>query len=264
MSPRPGRLLGSVGFAALWLLALGLLQWSVVRFRVPIVLGLTLGAVVLAWWVARRRRLDLDRRVAAGLLLGGAATLVLVPMFSYLRGGGRTLAVAMLVGAAVLGAVLLLLRGPRATAVAAALGAATYVVVQAVAIRVDPAPRIDVWVTLQQASDAAGPRGELLPDDVARLPGIQDAFTYLPWSAVLLAPGRLLLGDVRWSFVLWSLVAFAAVWLLGRRLPPALALRIRHPPARDGARDADPDGPGVDRAAPARGPGPLAAPRRPR
>ena len=219
MSPRPGRLLGSVGFAALWLLALGLLQWSVVRFRVPIVLGLTLGAVVLAWWVARRRRLDLDRRVAAGLLLGGAATLVLVPMFSYLRGGGRTLAVAMLVGAAVLGAVLLLLRGPRATAVAAALGAATYVVVQAVAIRVDPAPRIDVWVTLQQASDALA-RGE----NFYRMtwhdsPGIQDAFTYLPWSAVLLAPGRLLLGDVRWSFVLWSLVAFAAVWLLGRRLP---------------------------------------------
>jgi len=29
-------------------------------------------------------------------------------------------------------------------------------------------------------------------------PGVQDAFTYLPWTAVLLAPGRWLAGDVRW------------------------------------------------------------------
>ena len=41
MRRRPGRLVGSVGFAVLWLLTLGLLQWSVVRFEVPIVLGVT-------------------------------------------------------------------------------------------------------------------------------------------------------------------------------------------------------------------------------
>jgi hypothetical protein len=219
VSRRPGRLVGSVGFAVLWLLALGLLQWSVVRFEVPIVLGVTAAAAALAWWVVRRRPLDLDRRVAAAILLGGAAILVVVPMFSYLRGDGRTLAVALLAAAAVLGACLLLLPSPRAAAVAAALGAATYVAVTAVAIRVDPAPRIDVWVILQQAADLLAHGENIYSATWQGSPGIKDAFTYLPWSAVLLAPGKLLLGDVRWSFVLWSLVAFGAVWLLRRSLP---------------------------------------------
>ena len=35
-------------------------------------------------------------------------------------------------------------------------------------------------------------------------PGIQDAFTYLPWTTVLLAPGRWLGGDVRWALAFWS------------------------------------------------------------
>ena len=47
-------------------------------------------------------------------------------------------------------------------------------------------------------------------------PGIQDAFTYLPWTAVLLAPGRWLFGDVRWALAFWTLVAVAGVWLLAR------------------------------------------------
>lgn len=219
MSPRPGRAVGPVGFATLWLLALGLLQWSVVRFEVPIVLGLTAAAAGLAVWVVRRRPIDLDRRVAAAILLVGAVVLVVVPMFSYLRGGGRTLAVALLAGSAVLGAGLLLLPSARVTAVAAGLGAATYVAVTAIAIRVDPAPRIDVWVILQQAADLLAHGDNIYSATWQDSPGIKDAFTYLPWSAVLLAPGRLLLGDVRWSFVLWSLVAFTAIWLLRRSLP---------------------------------------------
>ncbi len=219
MTGRPGRLVGSVGFAALWLLALGLLQWSVVRFEVPIVIGLTVAALALAAWVVRRGDLDLDRRVAAAVLVGGAVVLVLVPMFSYLRGEGRTLAVLLLAGAAVVGGVLLLRPSPRATAVAAGVGAATYVAVTAIAIRVDPAPRIDVWVILQQASDLLARGENIYAATWQDSPGVKDSFTYLPWSAVLLAPGRLLFGDVRWSFVLWSLVAFGAVWALGRSLP---------------------------------------------
>jgi hypothetical protein len=55
-------------------------------------------------------------------------------------------------------------------------------------------------------------------------PGVTDAFTYLPWTLVLLAPGRWLAGDVRWALVVWTLVGVVAVLALGRwRSPAALA-----------------------------------------
>jgi hypothetical protein len=48
-------------------------------------------------------------------------------------------------------------------------------------------------------------------------PGVADAFTYLPWTAVLLAPGRWLVGDVRWALMVWTLVAAAGAWALATR-----------------------------------------------
>ena len=88
-------------------------------------------------------------------------------------------------------------------------------------------------------------------------PGIQDAFTYLPWTAVLLAPGRWLAGDVRWALLAWTLVAVAGLLLLGRggrpatgrrpgRPAPVVALLLLAP------GHAHPGRPGVDRAAAAR------------
>ena len=219
MTRRPGRLLGSAAFAVLWVLSLGLLQWSVVRFRVAIVLGLTLAALALATWAVRRSRVVLDRPAAAAILVAGAAVLVAVPMFSYLRGGGRTLAVGLLVTAAVLGAALLLLPGRRGAGAAAAVGIGSYAVLTALAIRLDPAPRIDVWVILQQAVDLLAHGENMYAATWQGSPGVKDAFPYLPWSAVLLAPGRLLLGDVRWSLGLWMVLALGAVWALGRSLP---------------------------------------------
>jgi hypothetical protein len=47
--PLPAIVLGTA-----WLAWFGVLQWSVVRFRVPIVLTLTVCAALLAWWLARR------------------------------------------------------------------------------------------------------------------------------------------------------------------------------------------------------------------
>ena len=44
-----------------WLAWFGVLQWSVVRFRVPIVLTLTVCAGLFAWWVARRVVIDVPR-----------------------------------------------------------------------------------------------------------------------------------------------------------------------------------------------------------
>ena len=45
---------------------------------------------------------------------------------------------------------------------------------------------------------------------------MQDFFPYLPWMAVLTAPGRWLAGDVRWAVLSWSLVLFAGLWALAR------------------------------------------------
>ena len=80
----------------------------------------------------------------------------------------------------------------------------------------DPAPRIDVWVTLQQAADGLVHGQNMYAMTWTGSPGIQDAFTYLPWTGVLLAPGRWLAGDVRWALLAWTLVAVVGLLLLGR------------------------------------------------
>ena len=81
----------------LWLACLGVLQWSVVRFRFSIVLTLTVGAVALGVWLWRRTEL---RSAPTGLvptvLLGSVAITWLVPLFSYLRGGALTAALTVL------------------------------------------------------------------------------------------------------------------------------------------------------------------------
>jgi hypothetical protein len=211
-----------------WLAFLGVLQWSVVRFRVPIVLTLTACALGLGVWLWRRSEL---RRVPPLLvplvLLGSVAITWAVPLFSYLRGGALTSALLALSVVGV-GAAALLAQPTAARARAAYLLAVVgHVVTSAVTIVGDPAPRIDVWVTLQQASDALA-RGENFYDlSWTGSPGVQDAFTYLPWTAVLLGPGRWLGGDVRWALAFWSVVLFAGVWALARPLPDDLPSTAR-------------------------------------
>ena len=205
--------------AVLWLACLGVLQWSVVRFRVPIVLTLTVGAVGLGVWLWRRTEVrSVPAWLAPAVLLASVAITWAVPLFSYLRGAWLTSALATLsvVG---IGAAALLAR-PSAVRARTAYGLAVvgHVVTAAIATIGDPAPRIDVWVTLQQASDALA-RGENFYDMTwTDSPGVQDAFTYLPWTTVLLAPGRWLGGDVRWTLAFWSVVLFAGIWALARPL----------------------------------------------
>jgi hypothetical protein len=216
-----------------WLAFLGVLQWSVVRFRVPIVLTLTACALGLGVWLWRRSEL---RRVPPHrdprVLLGSVAITWAVPLFSYLRGGALTSALLALSVVGV-GAAALLAQPTAARARAAYLLAVVgHVVTSAVTIVGDPAPRIDVWVTLQQASDALA-RGENFYDlSWTGSPGVQDAFTYLPWTAVLLGPGRWLGGDVRWALAFWSVVLFAGVWALARPLPDDLPSTARTPALR--------------------------------
>ena len=82
--------------AAAWLAWFGFLQWSVVRFRVPIVLTLTVCAALLGWWLVRRLVLSVPRWLAPAVVVASVAVTWTVPLFSYLRGGWLTAALVVL------------------------------------------------------------------------------------------------------------------------------------------------------------------------
>ena len=202
--------------AVAWLAYFGVLQWSVVRFRVPIVAVLTLAAVALALWQWLGWRVRLTRGAVAAALAGSALATLAVPLFSYLAPRGLAVATTLLVVGPLVCAVLLWSEGARAALVAGGVALTTYAACAATAVVSDPSPRIDVWVTLQQASDGLARGENFYAMTWTGSPGIKDAFTYLPWTAVLVAPGRWLLGDVRWALAVWTLVAVAGVWVLAR------------------------------------------------
>jgi hypothetical protein len=212
---RPDR--AAAVLAAAWLAFFGVLQWSVVRYRVPIVVVLTLSAGGLALWQWLGWRVRLTRGAVATVLAGSALATLAVPMFSYLAPRGLAVATTLFVVGPLACAVLLWSKGVRAALVGGAVGVTTYAACAGVAVVSDPRPRIDVWVALQQASDGLARGENFYAMTWTGSPGLQDSFTYLPWTAVLLAPGRWLLGDVRWALILWTLVAVAGVWVLARR-----------------------------------------------
>jgi hypothetical protein len=207
---------------AAWLAFFGVLQWSVVRYRVPIVVVLTLAAVGLALWQWLGWRVHLTRGAVATVLAGSALATLAVPLFSYLAPRGLAVATTLLVVGPLTCAVLLWSKGVRAALVGGAVAVGTYAACAATAVVSDPSPRIDVWVTLQQASDGLRRGENFYAMTWTGSPGIKDAFTYLPWTAVLLAPGRWLFGDIRWALIFWTLVAVAGTWVLARRSAQAL------------------------------------------
>jgi hypothetical protein len=209
----------ATAFAVAWLLFFTALQWSVVRYRVPIVAALTACTLALALWQWRGWRVRLTGPTVAAMLAGSALATLTVPLFSYLAPTGLALATTVLVVAPLACAALLVSRGPRPRArslAAAAVAVVAYAACAATAVVSSPRPRIDVWVTLQQAADAVGRGENFYAMNWSGSPGIQDAFTYLPWTAVLLAPGRWWFGDVRWALAAWTLVAVTGVWVLAR------------------------------------------------
>ncbi len=199
-----------------WLAWFGVLQWSVVRFRVPIVVTLTVVTALLAWWLWSRVEVVLPRWLAPALVVGSTVVTLTVPLFSYLRGGWLTAALVVLTVGGGACAVLLALPGHRSAAGAFGTAVVTHVALSVVTILGDRAPRIDVWVILQQGADALA-RGESFYTQVwTGSPGVKDTFSYLPWMGVLTAPGRWVAGDVRWAILLWSLVLFAGLWALAQ------------------------------------------------
>ena len=210
----------ATALAVAWLVFFTALQWSVVRYRVPIVVALTATTVALALWQWRGWQVPLTRAAVVVMLAGAALATLVVPLFSYLAPTGLAVATTVLVVGALVCAVLLAAQGGRAAWTAGAVAVVAYAVCAATAVVSSPRPRIDVWVTLQQAADALARGENFYAMSWSGSPGIQDAFTYLPWTAVLLAPGRWWLGDIRWALGFWTLVAVAGAWLLARGTAP--------------------------------------------
>ena len=225
--------------AVAWLVFFTVLQWSVVRYRIPIVAVLTLAAVGLALWQWRGWRVSPSRGGVVLMLAGSALATAAVPLFSYLAPTGLAVATSALVVAPLACAVALWSGRRRGATTALAAAVAGYAVAAATAVVSSPRPRIDVWVTLQQASDGLAGLENFYAMTWTGSPGIQDAFTYLPWTVVLLAPGRWLAGDVRWALAVWTLVAALAAVVLARR--PATPAG-REPAASAAEEDAEPHG----------------------
>ncbi len=200
-----------------WGLAFVMAQWSVVQYRLSIVVVYTGAAVLLAFALLRRwPRPDFHRISLVVALLAAGIAAEFVPFFSHSSPQQRAI-LGHILGATSLGAALLLLlwprRGPALAAGWAALGTCAWTATSIIFV---PEPRIDVWLTLQQAADGLAEGKNPYTMMWVGSPGVSDAFTYLPWTAVLLAPGRWLAGDVRWSLLVCTLIALSCLIALGR------------------------------------------------
>lgn len=210
---------------------------SVPNYDNRIVATYTMLWVALAVAVFARWRVGVTGRLWNALVVAAAGAVVwLVPTFTYVPAAeARALRGVLAVGTVVVALVLGFL--PRwHRAVALALAAALFVYMAATVIRLDPLPRIDTWYTVQQAADATvhgrsmygrlweGPPRHFMP------------YTYLPWTAVLLAPFKVFLGDVRWGLAAAQLVGAGVVAMLARTRPPG---RVRHARSTGDGRRAD-------------------------
>jgi hypothetical protein len=201
---------------ALWLGMSVANTHSVARFRPGTVLTFTLAlAGVTAVLVATRRdRIGAPPRLAvSAALLGCALSAEGVRYFSYLPLGIRALAAHLVAATAVACALLWALPRRRAHDAALWLAAGCLLGTSYLAIRYDPLPRIDVWYSLDQAAGGLLRGRNPYEQTWFGGPGVSDAFTYLPMTAVLLAPFQALLGDVRWGMTAALLLTG---WLLTR------------------------------------------------
>jgi hypothetical protein len=190
-------------FSATNLLAVG-------RFRYETVAAATLTLAALLAVLARTRRTGLAvaaQHVVSLALVGVAVAVERMRFQSYLPRDTRELVVHLVALSCVIAAALWSV--PRRTARTAALAVAggCLLVTSWLIIDGDPAPRIDVWYSLDQ-----GTQGLLHGQNIYEMtwvgsPGVKDAFTYLPTTAVLLGPWNWLLGDVRWGLTAAVLVA---------------------------------------------------------
>jgi hypothetical protein len=208
--------------AALLVAGMATATYSVVRYRFWIVAVYTVLTALLAAWVFRGRTPRFGTKVIATALGATAVAALNVTAYSGLSPAGSATIRLASGTAAVIAALAVLLWPRRGADLALGVSVAAFLGNALALIQLNRAPRIDVWIILQQASDTLGRAENVYTQVWKGSPGIQDAFTYLPWTAVLLAPGRWLLGDVRWMLVAVTLLTALTI----RTLPgPAAPTR---------------------------------------
>jgi len=182
--------------------AAALVTHSVVRYRPGLVLGYTLLAALLgiSLWRSRTTRPPSTGAWALALVVA-AAMAMRVHAFTYLS-GTQASGVRQLTALTALATAALLVSGHR-RAGALAVGAALtgYLLCAVLLVHEDPRPHIDVWVTLQQGSEGLFHGKDLYTQHWVGSPGMKNEFTYLPWTAVLVAPAWLVAHDVRWALI---------------------------------------------------------------
>lgn len=207
---------------------------SVVRYQLWIVLVYTALAALLAAWLLAGRRLAATDGPASpaspatktGSTMAAVAVLTLTAVmhltvrpYTYLTPTEGWVVRWIFAGSALLVAGLLLVAArtgrERLRDVGLLVAVGGYLIAATLLIHLDPTPKIDVWVMLQQTADGLLHGQNMYAQNWSGSPGVQDAFTYLPFTGLLLAPGRWLAGDVRWALVVITLLGVLAVRLLG-------------------------------------------------
>ncbi len=199
------------GWVLSWLIFFGTIQWSVVRFEYRIVAVLTLAALGLGATAIRRWPSPAipSWQLSAALVAVAGLTLWL-PFFSHTSASDHRILADVMAGTALLAA-LMVWRRPQ---IAVAITAVGLIGWTALAIRFSPSPRIDVWVTLQQAADGLIRGDNPYTMNWQDSPGVTDAFTYLPGTLLFLGPGRWLAGDVRWALLVVLLLGLGFMLFL--------------------------------------------------
>jgi hypothetical protein len=190
--------------------------YSVARFSYWTVAAATLALPAVIAVVVATRRGGLGappRAVVSGALLAVAVAIEQMRFFSYMPVEQRELAVHVVAGTCVVVAVLWVLAQRHTDRAALGLAAACFLLTSWLVIHYDPAPRIDVWVGLDQGTSGLLEGRNPYSTTWTGSPGVKDAFTYLPMTAVLLAPFNWVLGDVRWGLTAALLLT---AWLLPR------------------------------------------------
>ncbi len=189
---------------------------------------IALGALAAALVQAGRRALTVSAGADAAVLLVAGGSVMYLHMYSYLPAGELGwLTVVTALGAATVVA------GELCTGTAARvlwlLGVGTGVGALLAVTALDPAPRIDVWVMLQQSADGLAHLSNFYAMHWVGSPGWQQDYPYLPVTTLLLAPFRWLFADVRIGLVA-CMVAVAGLLALpwrrdaAPRALPALVL----------------------------------------
>ncbi len=203
--------------------AMTVATYSVVRYDLRIVATYTALTVALAAHLGLtshthyRPERARDRLGLSAALVAAGVGVWAVPGFTYLDAGPARQVRLLLACTAIAAALTAAVPWRRSGDLTLGVAVLGYLGSAALLLRLDPAPSIDVWYILQGAADGLAQGRNMYTQVWVAPPGVMAGFTYLPWTVVLLAPGRWLFGDVRVALIVATLAAAVALRALGSR-----------------------------------------------